>query len=102
MKWSHLAHLVLLPTIVSAEVAQATTAITTTQTPALNSDPMNPQNHQKFANDLTEILFKEPNECTSSLGISMAVSLVYPGATNDGITQIKILDIRTMLYQITK
>jgi len=50
---------------------------------------MNPANHQKFADDLTKILFTEPNECTSSLGVSMAFSLVYPGATNDGITEIK-------------
>jgi len=50
---------------------------------------MNPANQQKFADDLTKILFTEPNECTSSLGVSMAFSLVYPGATNEGITEIK-------------
>eukprot|EP00984_Skeletonema_dohrnii_P006932 scaffold2472_cov209-Skeletonema_dohrnii-CCMP3373.AAC.4 len=50
---------------------------------------MNPANQQKFADDLTKILFTEPNECTSSLGVSMAFSLVYPGATNDGISEIK-------------
>ena len=65
------------------------TQAATTQAPDDNASTMNPANQQKFSDDLTKILYTEPNECTSSLGVSMAFSLVYPGATNDGITEIK-------------
>ena len=71
------------------EEATSTTQATTSQAPLDKPATMNSVKQQTFADDLTEILFMEPNECTSSLGISMAFSLVYPGATNDGITQMK-------------
>jgi len=68
----------------------SSTQAATTQAPGGdNSAAMNPENQQKFADDLTKILYTKPNECTSSFGVSMAFSLVYPGATNDGITEIK-------------
>lgn len=47
---------------------------------------MDPANQQKFADELTTTLYSKPNECTSSLSVSMVFSLLYPGATSDGIT----------------
>lgn len=56
---------------------------------AAPSATMDPANQQQFADSLTKILYTEPNECTSSLGVSVAFSLIYPGATFSGITEIK-------------
>ncbi len=50
---------------------------------------MDPANQQKFADELTASLYSKPNECTSSLSVSMVFSLLYPGATNDGITAMR-------------
>ena len=44
---------------------------------------MNPASHQQFADELTSRLYTNSNECSSSLGISMAFSLIYPGTTTD-------------------
>jgi len=75
--------------VLKLDEGTSSTQPATTQVPGDISAAMNPANQQKFADDLTKILYTEPNECTSSLGVSMAFSLVYPGATNDGITEIK-------------
>jgi len=48
-----------------------------------------PSKQQSFADELTSILYTKENECTSALGVSMAFSLVYPGCTGDGITEIR-------------
>ena len=45
--------------------------------------------HQKFADELTSILYTNENECTSALGVSMAFSLIYPGSTGNGIDEIR-------------
>lgn len=50
---------------------------------------INPSSHQTFADALTPLLYKTPNECSSALGISLAFSLIYPGCTNDAIAEIK-------------
>ena len=50
---------------------------------------VNPAEHQEFADALTPLLYEKPNECSSALGVSMAFSLIYPGSTNDGITEIE-------------
>ena len=36
-------------------------------------------NQHSFAHELTKALYSHKNECTSSLGISMSFSLIYPG-----------------------
>eukprot|EP00579_Thalassiosira_antarctica_P017117 CAMPEP_0201945886 /NCGR_PEP_ID=MMETSP0903-20130614/54133_1 /ASSEMBLY_ACC=CAM_ASM_000552 /TAXON_ID=420261 /ORGANISM="Thalassiosira antarctica, Strain CCMP982" /LENGTH=540 /DNA_ID=CAMNT_0048488967 /DNA_START=521 /DNA_END=2139 /DNA_ORIENTATION=- len=41
--------------------------------------------HQGFADELTAIMFTKDNECSSALGVSMALSLIYPGCTGDVI-----------------
>ena len=48
-----------------------------------------PSNQQSFADELTSNLYTKANECSSALGVSMAFSLVYPGCTDDGITEIQ-------------
>ena len=50
---------------------------------------MDPADQQKFADELTTSLYSKPNECTSSLSVSMVFSLLYPGATNDGIAAMR-------------
>mmetsp|Transcript_33972 Transcript_33972/g.62491 ORF Transcript_33972/g.62491 Transcript_33972/m.62491 type:complete len:90 (-) Transcript_33972:161-430(-) len=40
----------------------------------------NPNRHRSFADELTTILYTKENECSSSLGVSMAFSLIYPGS----------------------
>mmetsp|Transcript_1167 Transcript_1167/g.2147 ORF Transcript_1167/g.2147 Transcript_1167/m.2147 type:complete len:525 (-) Transcript_1167:58-1632(-) len=50
---------------------------------------MDPAKQQKFADELTTSLYSKPNECTSSLSVSMVFSLLYPGATNDGIAAMR-------------
>jgi serpin B len=41
-----------------------------------------------FADNLTGVLYEDPNECTSAWGISMAFDLVYPGSDGDTEAQI--------------
>eukprot|EP01083_Nonionella_stella_P079192 217084_1 len=53
------------------------------------SAEVSPALHQSFADVLTSALYTNENECTSALGVSMAFSLVYPGCTNNGITEIR-------------
>ena len=48
-------------------------------------ETMSSANQQKFADALTSSLYSKPNECSSALSVSMVFSLIYPGATNDGI-----------------
>eukprot|EP00984_Skeletonema_dohrnii_P017157 scaffold7749_cov105-Skeletonema_dohrnii-CCMP3373.AAC.1 len=50
---------------------------------------IDPADQQKFADELTTSLYSKPNECTSSLSVSMVFSLLYPGATNDGIAAMR-------------
>jgi serpin B len=50
---------------------------------------MSSANQQKFADALTSSLYSEPNECSSALSVSMVFSLLYPGATNDGIIDMR-------------
>lgn len=49
------------------------------------NETMSSANQQKFADALTSSLYSKPNECSSALSVSMVFSLLYPGATNDGI-----------------
>lgn len=42
-----------------------------------------------FADNLTASLYENVNECTSSLGVSMAFSLVYPSMINDSKCQVE-------------
>jgi serpin B len=42
-----------------------------------------------FADNLTANLYVKENECTSSLGVSMAFSLVYPSMVNDSKSQVE-------------
>jgi serpin B len=44
-------------------------------------------NQRAFADDLTASLYRNDNECTSALGISMAFSLVYPSMTGASMHQ---------------
>jgi serpin B len=46
-------------------------------------------NHREFADALTADLYANPNECSSSWGISMAFSLVYPSSTGESMDQIR-------------
>jgi len=55
------------------------------------ADEMVSGDHQSFADSLTSVLYEKPNECTSSLGLSMAFSLVYPSST--GATTVQIRDV---------
>ena len=50
---------------------------------------MSSANQQKFADALTSSLYSKPNECSSALSVSMVFSLIYPGATNDGIIDMR-------------
>jgi len=43
----------------------------------------------EFADELTSTLYGEGNDCTSSLGVSMAFSLVYPTSTGDSEAQMQ-------------
>mmetsp|Transcript_39882 Transcript_39882/g.85970 ORF Transcript_39882/g.85970 Transcript_39882/m.85970 type:complete len:598 (-) Transcript_39882:165-1958(-) len=51
--------------------------------------PINVTDHQMFADEFTSILYTNPNECSSALGVSMAFSLIYPGSTGDGLEEIR-------------
>ena len=53
------------------------------------NETMSSANQQKFADALTSSLYSEPNECSSALSVSMVFSLLYPGATNDGIIDMR-------------
>ncbi|KAL3772093.1 hypothetical protein ACHAW5_004931 [Stephanodiscus triporus] len=44
---------------------------------------VDPAEHQAFADDLVDILYDKTNECSSSLGVSMAFSLIWPGCTGE-------------------
>jgi serpin B len=44
-------------------------------------------NQQQFADGLTTSLYTNPNECTSSLGVSMCFGLIYPCMSGDAKTQ---------------
>merc|ERR1719464_444967 len=61
----------------------------TTPPLAAAQDHVDPHDHQKFADDLTALIYTRVNECSSSLGVSMAFSLVYPGCTGDAIAQVR-------------
>jgi hypothetical protein len=42
--------------------------------------------HAEFADELTLAMYDgDSNECSSALGVSMALSLVYPGATRESL-----------------
>ncbi|KAL7537048.1 hypothetical protein ACHAWF_005642, partial [Thalassiosira exigua] len=45
--------------------------------------------HRSFADELTAILYRKDNECTSALGVSMAFSLIYPGSNGNGTEEIR-------------
>eukprot|EP00579_Thalassiosira_antarctica_P009098 CAMPEP_0201902378 /NCGR_PEP_ID=MMETSP0902-20130614/54921_1 /ASSEMBLY_ACC=CAM_ASM_000551 /TAXON_ID=420261 /ORGANISM="Thalassiosira antarctica, Strain CCMP982" /LENGTH=1151 /DNA_ID=CAMNT_0048436377 /DNA_START=102 /DNA_END=3557 /DNA_ORIENTATION=- len=61
-----------------------------TTTPTLEIAVINTTEHQKFADELTEILYTEDNEFSSALGVSMALSLIYPGlSTVDAIEEVR-------------
>jgi serine protease inhibitor len=64
----------------------AALAALATRTASANVEP---SNQQSFADELTSNLYTKANECSSALGVSMAFSLVYPGCTDDGITEIQ-------------
>jgi len=55
----------------------------------ISAQAVDPKSHQQFADNLTSILYENSNECSSALGVSMAFSLLYPGSTNEGISQIR-------------
>ena len=42
---------------------------------------VNTNDHPAFADAFTEQLYSQENECSSSLGLSMALDLIYPSAT---------------------
>ena len=50
---------------------------------------VNPATHRAFADDLTSKLYKNDNECTSALGVSMAFSLIWPGCSGDAIDEVR-------------
>mmetsp|Transcript_18545 Transcript_18545/g.29105 ORF Transcript_18545/g.29105 Transcript_18545/m.29105 type:complete len:496 (+) Transcript_18545:144-1631(+) len=45
--------------------------------------------HRLFSDQLTSQIYSNPNEFSSSLGVSMAFSLIYPGSTNDAVDEIR-------------
>lgn len=45
--------------------------------------------HQNFADELTTNLYTKENEFSSTLGVSMVFSLLYPGSTDVSMTQIR-------------
>lgn len=49
--------------------------------------PLPIPNHRAFAELLTAALYTNENECTSTVGVSMAFSLVYPSMTGDAKNQ---------------
>lgn len=55
----------------------------------LAAAPINLSKHRSFADDITETLYALPNEVSSSLGISMALGLIYPGCTGESVTQLE-------------
>jgi len=50
--------------------------------------PINLPKHRSFADDITKTLYVNPNEISSSLGISMALGLIYPGCTGEAVIQL--------------
>ena len=52
--------------------------------------PINLPKHRSFADDITETLYVLPNEISSSLGISMALGLIFPGCTGEAVTQLEV------------
>ena len=56
---------------------------------ALAAAQVDPTEHQKFADELTSLLYTKENECSSALGVSMAFSLIYPGSTNSATDEIR-------------
>mmetsp|Transcript_1317 Transcript_1317/g.2568 ORF Transcript_1317/g.2568 Transcript_1317/m.2568 type:complete len:656 (+) Transcript_1317:191-2158(+) len=56
----------------------------------LADDPVDLDVHRSFADELTKILYTQDNEFSSSLGVSMALSLIYPGlSTVDAIEEVR-------------
>ena len=45
--------------------------------------------HRAFADSLTAKLYKDENEFSSALGVSMAFSLIYPGSNGDSTEEIR-------------
>ena len=54
-----------------------------------NLTPMDAAGQQIFADELTPLIYTNLNDCSSALGVSMALSLVYPGSIGDGIEQLR-------------
>ena len=57
--------------------------------PAASAGGVDSTQHRVFSDQLTSQIYSTPNEFSSSLGVSMAFSLVYPGSTNDAVDEIR-------------
>ena len=45
--------------------------------------------HQAFSDALTSVIYKNENECSSALGVSLAFSLIYPGCTGKAVREVQ-------------
>ena len=45
--------------------------------------------HRTFADELTAVLYTKENECSSTWGVSLAFSLIYPGSSGESTEQIR-------------
>ena len=68
--------ILLLNLVLAKPAASATGGVDSTQ-------------HRSFSDQLTSQIYSNPNEFSSSLGVSMAFSLVYPGSTNGAVDEIR-------------